>query len=94
MSYLIIGQAVCWLSLLTFFLRTLIQVGKKDKNKHFTSGVLPGGDGAIPQQPVDKLFSYNAVGVGPQPVSVVLELHPCAVVANFLPQVLQLGGVL
>lgn len=56
--------------------------------------MLPCGDGAIPQQPVDKLFSHNAVGVGPQPVSVVLELHPCAVVADFLPQVLQLRGVL
>lgn len=56
--------------------------------------MLPGGDGAIPQQPVDKLFSHNAVGVGPKPISVVLELHPCAVVTDFLPQVLQLGGVL
>lgn len=59
-----------------------------------SSEMLPGGDGAIPQQPVDKLFPHNAVGVGPQPVSVVLELHPCAVVADFLPQVFQLGGVL
>ena len=56
--------------------------------------MLPGGDGAIPQQPVDELFSHNAVGVGPQPVSVVLELHPCVVVADLLPQVLQLRRVL
>ncbi len=56
--------------------------------------ILPGGDGAISQQPIDELFSHNAVGVGPQPVSVVLKLHPCAVVADFLPQVLQLRGVL
>lgn len=60
----------------------------------FTIKVLPGGDGSIPQQPVDKLFSNNAVGVGPQPVPVVLEFHPCAIVADFLPQILQLRGVL
>lgn len=51
----------------------------------------PGGDGAVPQQPVDKLLSHDAVGVSPQPVPVVLELHPCAVVADFLPQFLKLG---
>lgn len=56
--------------------------------------LLPGGNGAIPQQPVDQFFSHNAVGVRPQPIAVVLELHSCAVVADFLPQVLQLGGVL
>lgn len=56
--------------------------------------MLPGGNGVIPQQPVNKLFSHNAIGVCPQPISVVLELHSCAVVANFLPQVLQLGRVL
>lgn len=56
--------------------------------------MIPGGNGVVPQQPVNKLFSHNAVGVCPQPISVVLELHSCAVVANFLPQVLQLGRVL
>lgn len=53
--------------------------------QHFYIYALPSGDGAIPQQPVDKLFSNNAVGVGSQPVPVILELHPCAVVADFLP---------
>lgn len=55
---------------------------------------IPVGDGAIPQQPVNKLLSHNAVGVGPQPVPVVLKLHPSVVVADLLPQLLQLGRIL
>ena len=55
---------------------------------------VPGGDGAGPQQPVDELLSHDAVRVGPQPVPVILELHPCAVMADFLPKVLQLRRIL
>lgn len=67
-----------------------------EENKHscFSSAMVPGGDGPIPQQPVDELLSHNAVWVSSEPVSVVLKLHTCAVMANFLPQVLQLRGIL
>ncbi len=46
---------------------------------------LPSWNSAISQEPVDQLFTHNAVGISAQPVPVVLELHSCTVVANFLP---------
>lgn len=49
---------------------------------------LPSSDVAIPYKPIDQLLSYNAVGVGTQPVAMILKLHPTVVMAYFLPQIL------
>lgn len=49
--------------------------------------MLPRGYVPISDEPVDQLLSYNAVGMCPQPVAMVLELHPAVVMADFLPQV-------
>lgn len=48
----------------------------------------------ISDEPVDQLFSHNAVGMCPQPVAMVLKLHPTVVMADFLPQIFQLDWVL
>lgn len=55
---------------------------------------LPCGYVSISDEPVYQLFSHNAVGMCPQPVAMVLELHPTIVMADFLPQIFQLDWVL
>lgn len=58
-----------------------------------TSG-LPRGYVPISHEPVDQLFSHNAVGMCPQPVAMVLKFHTTVMMADFLPQIFQLDRVL
>lgn len=51
---------------------------------------LPCGYVPISDEPVDQLFSHNTVGMCPQPVAMVLKLHPTVVMADLLPQIFQL----
>lgn len=55
---------------------------------------LPRGYVPISHEPVDQLFSHNAVGMCPQPVAMVLKFHPTVMMADFLPQIFQLDWVL
>lgn len=55
---------------------------------------LPCGYVPISHEPVDQLFSHNAVGMCPQPVPMVLKFHTTVMMADFLPQIFQLNWVL